>query len=198
MTTPVATSTIVAQAFRHMEETPPSSLSDNSRKAAAALEQYGAALHYCLAREDWSFARRLISLPARNLKAGEVADPDLPYQYEPPTDMVRFLRPKDRSVKWRQEQDLIRMDTAGPQLVFYTRKIDNETRLPDTFQGAVSLRLAILLAPTFSITRTKRADLKEDLKEAIFLAKQADATSASAASWSAEGNLSDWVSEVSR
>ncbi|MBA85222.1 MAG: hypothetical protein CML69_10855 [Rhodobacteraceae bacterium] len=182
-----------------MEITPPSSLADNSQKARDAQEQYSLALDFCLAREDWSFARKLISLPVVNLPTGEVADPDLPYLHQLPPDLVKFLFPKDRDIKWREDAGgLLRTDTAGTKLVFYTRRAQDETKLPATFQTLVSLTLALRLAPTYSITRAKRKDMNAALDDTLSLAKQEDASSASPQQWDGEDAASDWVSEVTR
>ncbi|MGB1390664.1 MAG: hypothetical protein ACPG61_17460 [Paracoccaceae bacterium] len=61
------------------------------------------------------------------------------------------------------------------------------------FQTAVSYQLAILLAPTYVTSRTKRADLMADGAQALRLAIDNDAVSASHARWDGMADGGDWA-----
>ncbi|WP_010140406.1 hypothetical protein [Oceanicola sp. S124] len=198
MTTPIATSTIAQQAFRFMELSPLSSFADDSPQAQAASEQYPEALRICLEEEDWSFARRLVSLPPIGvLPAGLAADPTLPVVYRLPGDLVRLNWVADE-VSWRRDEDLLRTDTTGQLLIRYTRLIDNEKALPALFRTAVSYQLAILLAPLYVGSRTKRADLAAEGLAALERAVTHDNRSASARRWDGQPASGDWATGATR
>lgn len=198
MATPKATSTIVSQAFRFMEVTAPSSLGDGSTKATAANEQYPLALNACLEQEDFSFARRFVSLQLANTPEGEVVDPDLPNYHVLPSDCLKLRGLRDNSIKWRIDGQYVLTDRADAVEIRYTRQITNETRLPALFQTAVSYQLAILLAPIYVASRTKRADLVSDGAAALRKAIDNDAVSASHARWDGLKEQGDWASEATR
>ena len=92
MATPIATANIVRQAFRFMEVTPPSSLADTSDAASDAKEQYPIALNMCLEKEDFSFARRFAALTRANTPEGASTDPELPYFYPLPDNLVKLRK----------------------------------------------------------------------------------------------------------
>lgn len=198
MVTPIATSNIVKQAFRFMEVTPPSSLADDDDKATAANEQYGTALKACLEQEDFSFARRFASLALANTPDGEKPDPELPYFHTLPGDCVKLRGLRDKWIKWRIDGLYLLTDQAAAVEIRYTRLITDEDRLPAMFQTAVSYQLAVLLAPTYVGSRTKRADLVSDGMSALRKAVENDAVTASHARWDGEEDSGDWVSEATR
>lgn len=194
MSTPFSTSTIVSQAFRMMEVTPPSSLSDGSKKALAASEQYAVALGICLEQEDFSFARRFVTLPVVELPSSESADPDLPYLHALPDDLVKLRSVFGTGVVWRLDQDFMRTNINQPISILYTRVIKNESRLPSLFKTAVSYQLAVLLSPEFVSSRTKRADLAAEGAAAMDRAIRNDAVSASHVRWDGRTDQGDWAS----
>jgi len=198
MVSPTATSTIVTQAFRFMELTPPSSLADNSEKANAANEQYEIALRSCLEQEDFSFARRLVSLPPAVLPENTAVDADLPFSFSLPADLVKLRSVKQKDRKWRIDGKLLRSNTRENLNLLYTRLIEDEINLPAMFQTAVSYQLAVLLAPKYVASRTKRADLVSDGANALRMAIQNDAVSASHARWDGQGDQDDWVYGATR
>tara|TARA_R110000764_G_scaffold11553_1_gene34590 strand:+ start:21797 stop:22393 length:597 start_codon:yes stop_codon:yes gene_type:complete len=198
MVTPTATSTIVRQTFRFMEVTAPSSLADGSQKAADASEQYGIALKTCLEQEDFSFARRFTTLALSDTPEGEKPDPDLPNFHPLPGDCIKLRGVRDKTIKWRIDGLYLLSDQASAVEVMYTRLITDEKRLPAMFQTAVSYQLAVLLAPTYVGSRTKRADLVSDGMTALRKAIENDANSASHARWDGEPGTGDWANEATR
>lgn len=200
MPDPIASSTILPQAFRLMEVTPPSSFDDASEQATAAKEQYNPALRIALESYDWSFARGVQALPAlAALPAGEIADPDLPYAVSLPADflILRKVYGED-CFNWRVDGRLLRSEQAGPVTIRYTRLIEREKYLPATFQLVVAYHLAVLLMNRFVKTRVKRNELKADLSDAVQAAQINDRHSARIGRIDGLPDSVDWVQEARR
>ena len=194
----IATSNIVAQAFRYMELSPISSLAEESEEAQAAREQYPNAIAMLLETTDWSFAsvQRDLSRLA-NLPSGLSADPELPYLFTLPKDCLAVREvgdPRDM-IRWRLEKLYLRADDEGPLRIRYTATISNEEKLPALFRNCVSLQLAALLAPRWVHSHTKTQGIEEKLQRAIATALHADARMASPERYE-RGNSSDWVREA--
>jgi hypothetical protein len=190
----IAASTIIAQAWRFMELAPISSFDDETEQARAAAEQYPNALAQCLALADWSFASVLVMLPAADLPPEVVSDPDLPYFFQAPSDAIRLRDVGDTDTIWRQDRDGLRADTPGPLRLRYTATVTNEATLPAGFQTAVALKLACMLGHRWLGTGSKLANLDQQFKEHIAIAKRNDARSASAVRYDADlGAGGDWA-----
>ncbi len=192
----IATSTIVAQAWRFMELSPISSFDDDTEQARSAGEQYPNALRECLARADWSFASVMAQLAEATLPQTVVTDPDLPYFFQAPGDMIRLHEVGETTTRWRLDRDGLRSDTPAPLRIRYTAQITNEAVLPASFQTAVALRLAMLLGPRWLGTQSKLADLSRRFDMEIANAKKQDARSASTVRYDDTGDSSDWASET--
>lgn len=191
---PIATSTIVAQAFRYMEKSPISSFGDDSDEARAAAEQYPTALRMVLEIGDWSFASVLREIPEKNLPASATPDPELPHVYAVPPEALILREVEHGRARWRRDRDFLRVDQGGKVMLRYTADITDETRLPAQVKNVVALQLAVLLAPIYLTTQTKRSQLAEMLREAVVQALRGDAQTASPAGWSAtSGQGGDWV-----
>lgn len=199
---PQATSSIISQAFRMMELTPPSSLADDSEKSAAANQQYDIALRMCLEAADWSFASTLAHLPAAVLAEGEAEDADLPYIYTLPGDLVRLHEVGDIDTRWRVDvvdgDASIRADQPAPLRVRYTATIDNEARLPATFQTAVAAQLALLLAPRWMPVVSRIGLIADQQRELMREALRRDARMASQARYDGLDDAGDWATEARR
>lgn len=193
MSVDIATSSIVSQAFRAMEVAGPSSFGDDSEEARAAEEQYTIARDMVLELYDWSEARRIAALPPLT---SEDTDPSLPYACKLPADALRLRHVHDGAA-FRVDGRMIRTDRAEGLTIRFTARIDRETDLTATLQTAIALQLAVLLSARFVGSRTKRADLRADLSEAIRAAIDSDAHSAS--SDGLHGDLAaDWPQEALR
>lgn len=201
MVTALASSRIAQQAFRFLELSPLSSYADDSDQARAAAEAYPIALSTALAACDWSFASHLASL-AQATEAGLVADPDLPFSFYLPDDFIRMqhVGPTSTGIetRWRIDGLVLRSDAPGPQLIRYTRRVENEQQLPGTFQTAVAAQLAILLSARELEAMGKRDRIKQDYEAALTQAMREDRQSASSQRFRADGGdaESDWVSEA--
>ena len=199
MPTPIATSTIVAQAWRFMEQSPISSFDDDTEQARSAAEQYQNALRYCLALADWSFASVIASLPEASLPDTVAPDADLPHFYQPPGGLVTLREVGDRYTSWRLDLDGLRASDPAPLRIRYTALITDEARLPAAFQAAVALRLAILLGPKWLTTAGKMQSLKQDFATELAVAKKDDSRSASPSRY--DDDLTpggDWVEYATR
>ena len=193
----IATSSIVAQAWRFMELSPISSFDDDTEQARSAGEQYEPALRYCLAKADWSFASTVANLPAATLPETAAEDPELPHFYQPPGGLIRLHEVGDRYTEWRLDLDGLRASDAAPLRIRYTALITNEARLPAAFQSAVALRLAIILGPRWLTTQGKIKGLKDDFAAELATAKKEDSRSASASRYDDELTSSgDWATEA--
>lgn len=194
----ITASTIAAQAFIFLELSPISSFSDETPQATQAGLFFPRAYRSCLAHADWSFARRLANLPAAELPADQGADLDLPYTFVLPSDCVKLRAVLDPWARWRLDEGYLRADQPAPLLVRYTRQLENEAQLPDEFQTAVALKLAILLAPKWLGTRTKIAELKNDLSITLAEAARQDGATASVQTYHGRGDEGDWATEARR
>jgi len=193
MATSIAAANISAQAFRMMELAPISSFADDSPQASDATEQYPIALGMCLEDYDWSFARRLVNLPPATLPSGIAVDVELPNTYALPGDFLILRHVVPECTLWRIDETLLRSDQTGSITIRYTRKIDDETRLPKVFQTAVSAQLAVLLMPRWVKSRTKKADLISEAGTLLQRARDNDRQSASAARYDGRNRQGDWV-----
>jgi hypothetical protein len=192
MTLPTAAAKIAAQAFRFMELSPISSFADDTPQAQAAAEQYSLALRMVLEASDWSFASRRAALPQAVLPVTEAADPDLPFTYRLPGDAVMMREVIDQSVAWRADLQFLRADAAGPLDVRYTALITNEAALPATVQTVIALQLALLLAPLYVSTLSKRQELEKAYTKLVLQARQTDGRQASPRR-GMRGTSDDWV-----
>lgn len=198
MPTGIANSAIVAQTFRFLEVTPPSSLDDDSDKARDAAEQYPNALRECLELVDWSFASVLVFLPPSVRPLTIAADPALPHFYMLPGDLIRIHEVGDDGTRWRRDLAGLRTDAPAPLRLRYTALITNEGALPATFRRAVSLTLAGLLGPTWLTTDSKLQRLEYQRQQALKDAIRQDARTASDSRYDGLPDQGDWVSEATR
>lgn len=179
MPLPIATSTIVAQAWRFLELSPISSFDDDTEQARSAADQYPNALRECLARADWSFASIVENLPLAIRPQSVAEDPELPYFYKAPAGLVRLLEVGTPDTAWRLDRDGLRASDPAPLRIRYTGEITNEAALPAAFQAAVALRLALLLGPRWLGTQTKLRALAQQFDLELAAAKKQDSRSAS-------------------
>jgi hypothetical protein len=196
MPTPIAASTIAAQAFRELEMAPISSFADDSEQAAAASEQYPQALNMCLAAADWGFASVFHTLSASDQPTDSTIDPDLPQFYTLLGDVIVLREVGDRYTRWRQDRDGLRSDTGAPLRIRYTGTVSDEASLPARFQLAVALHLASLLAPRWLGTASKVQDLSKRAGIALKQAAREFSRSASDARYDGLDEQDDWVAEA--
>ncbi|WP_289150265.1 hypothetical protein [uncultured Salipiger sp.] len=201
----ISSSTIARQAFRLMELRPLQTFGESSREAQAATDQYPEALGMQLEAYDWAFARKLYAPALATLPRTEPTDPEFAYTFTLPADLLKIRRVYPAggydgiAVHFRLDGRWLRSDQAEI-LIRGTRRIENEAQMPSDFKLAVACQLAVLLSPEFVTSRTKRAELKDDLRLAFDRAKSSDHTSASPSRMDGlpESTSDDWVDEVTR
>lgn len=198
--TDIATSTIIQQAFREMELSPPASFGDDSEQAVAAEEQYPEALKLCLEQADWSFASVLVFLSESDLPEGSYEDPDLPHFYLPPSDMLKMreIGNPPNTVEYRRDRDGLRCAAAAPLRLRYTGMVTDETTLPASFRLAVALQLAVLLSPRWLGTTAKIDRLKQAFEIKLKAAMREDGRTASDVRYDDQPPAGDWATNSSR
>lgn len=202
--TTIASSSIAQQAFAELALRPISSYGDDTPEALEAAEALPRARDMVLGSYDWSFARRLLTLPALTADAAAPygADPHLPFVFAVPAQMrtLRGVFAADdhrRPVAWRRDGAILRA-AETPIAALVTAAIDREDLLPASVQYAMALQLAALLSPRHAPTRAKADDIGARLRQAIAQARTDDTVSAShhrtdgLDDW--EGD--DWVARV--
>lgn len=195
---PIATSGIAAEAFQIVELGPISSFADDTPEAADATAYYTSALETCLEWADWDFASTLVTLPPAELPAGLAVDVDLPYTYALPGDCLMLREVRDFEVSYRNDDQVLRADQDGGLKIRYTRRMDNEGRLPATFRSAVSLALALKLGPRWLGTQTKIALIENRLQSTLERAARHSARTASPTRYDDGPDNVDWVAEALR
>ncbi len=200
MTFAIATSQIVQQAFRFMEKRPVASFGDDSEEATYAAEQYDVALAMCLEVADWSFASTVAGLPPRADPVLAALDPAYPGLYELPADHLVLRDVWDGTLAWRVDGLVLRTTAASTErlAIRYTRRITNETELPATFQTAVALQLAVLLAPIYVEVSSKQDRLAASLEQALERCGRTDARAGSSPSGWAGPLSGDWAAGAVR
>ncbi len=198
MTTPIAASTIAGQCFRLLELSPISSFGDDTPQARDAAEQYPLAMGSCLSACDWSFASTVASLPEAQPGETDAADPNLPFLYKLPADLVKLREVLDPAVRYRIDKLGLRADMSGHLTIRYTAQVDDEAGLPATFQTAVAHALALLLAPRWLGTQSKIERLERKATNFLSDAMQEDGRSGSDARYDGLDDQGDWVTEAIR
>lgn len=196
MPTPIAASTIAAQAFRFLELSPISSFADDTPQARDAAEQYPLALASCLSACDWAFASVVVFLPEVIPGPTVAVDPNLPHLFALPGDLITLREVGEGWTRWRRDREGLRADESGSLPIRYTGSITNEAALPATFQTAVSLTLAVALAPRWLNTQSKIESLKADAARVLKQAMREDSRMASAARYDGGPEQGDWVTEA--
>lgn len=167
---------VLTKAFSFLELTPFSTFGDDHPFKQAARDFYPAALDECLAWYDWSFASTLKAVPEAT---AAVADPDLPFAYAVPADMVQLRAVKPQDVKWRLDGGLIRADAVAPLLIRYTVRLEDIEKAPQRFQTAVAYRLAALMSPRISKSVNRVDVLERKAQDELRAVSFADRTAAS-------------------
>jgi hypothetical protein len=190
MPTPIATSGIAQQAFRLIEQSPISSFGDDSEQAQAATEAYPEALEMCLEHADWSFASTPLTLVALTEASN---DPELSFVFQRPADLLHVREFHPRAATWRLDADRIRADVPAPLWIRYTRRAEDESRMPAMFRTAVAYVMASLLAPRFTTSINRAAELADQGQVYLRRAARVDARNASGHRYDGLDRQGDWA-----
>lgn len=199
MSTSVANSEIVRQAFRLIDKAPITSFAEGSEEAEAAEELYHKALRLCLEESDWSFASQISELSAVTPTAPDYeADDDLPYAMNLPGDCVRMIEMRSTAVRWRVDRGYLRCDSEGPVKIRYTAMIEDESKLSASFATAVASRLAVELVQRWSTTQGRVQRIDQKAERDMIRAKYADRQSAHPVRYDGRDDERDWVTDAQR
>ena len=192
----VTTSDICEQAFLLLELGVPSDFGTTREESVVVASAYDRALKLVLEAYDWSCAREIVALAAAD-PAPTVTDPDLAYAVTLPADCVKLRHIYDGDdFTWRKDGRLIRLDSLPPITIRYTKTITDEADLDGHVAQVVAHQIAYLVSPRFVTSRTKRADLRADLADAMQAAKDADAITGTAHRMDGTPDVGDWVAEA--
>lgn len=198
MTETISASNVAAQAFLLMELAPISSLSDDSPQMIDAARMMPQAIDLLLEACDWGFASTLVALPeAAALPAPLADDPDLPHVYTLPGSIAALRQVGGLHTRWRRDAGYLRASDPGPLPLRYTRRIESETEMPAAFRTALAYQLAVLMAPRWLGSQTKRDQLQREFDAVLRRAMRNDAATASPQPWSG-GATGSWVAEAVR
>ena len=181
-----------------MEQSPISSLGDESDEAQAAADQYPTSRQSVLQMHDWTAASELKKLPMVALGLTELADTDLPYAYNVPSDFLRLQAVIPDNVKFRLDRKYLRADQSGGLTIRYTVDLTAETEIPPLLRTAISYRLAADLAPQFTTSANRAARLQTEFEAAVKVAMRADARGASPKRHDGLMDEGDWVGWATR
>lgn len=179
MPLPIATSSIVKQAFRFLSLRTPSSLADNSPEVQAAADVYPEALRMILEIAEWSCASRIVTLSEATELPGGAPDTDMPHVYLRPHDLVALREVYGIDVAWRLDMTYLRCDQPETVKIRYTALIQNEDTLSATLRTAVALQMAVLMQGSYPVTVTEQQRIEDRLRDTVRMALRQDRHTAS-------------------
>ncbi|MEM6650974.1 MAG: hypothetical protein AAF582_00145 [Pseudomonadota bacterium] len=173
---------VLERAFAIMEVDPPASFDDDSPKANYAKNRYQLAIDLTLEGYDWSDARRVAGLAKlASLPAGETADPELTDAWALPDDLVRMRHVYDgKEFRWRKDGRVLLSEPRDTMMIRYTHREIRVKFMPASFREVAAHHLAVLLSPKYVKSKTKKQEVKSDLRDAIAAAQIFDQHTASA------------------
>ena len=179
----MATSKLVLYnaALRHIGQRKLSALTEEGEGRRVLDDVYDTAIQYCLEQGQWNFAIR-----SQEIDYSPSVDPAFGYQYafEKPDDWVRttglstseYFNPP--LIQYVDENNYWWADVTP----LYVRYVSNGTDYgldlslwPSTFERAVMLYLAYLIAPTLTNSDEKTDSLEKQFKRALTDARSKDA-----------------------
>jgi len=127
-----------------------------------------------LRRYAWSFAKARASLAAHATAPAF----DFDYAYPVPTDFMRLILPPnevDWIVERHQGRRAILSNDTGPLEIRYIATVEDPTEFDPLFDDALAAALAWQMCEAITQSNTKKADLVEEFKEGIRVARQMNA-----------------------
>lgn len=195
MTFSASASPIVAEAFILLEQPSPTIFAEDAPYLRDAAALYPGALDGCLASSDWDFASRLADLPETT---GLTLDPTFPHAFRLPADCVLIRSVEPRWTNWRSDEDALRADAAGPLRIRYTRRTDQEARLPALFAAAVAAELAARMGPGVLKTSNRVRELEDLAERRLGKAARVLARAASGQRYDGLPVQGDWAGQAVR
>ena len=157
-------------------------MSEDIKAARIATVVWDIARRETLRAHPWNFAVSRADLAQLSTAPAF----EYTYQYQLPTDCLRAINLYDTSSKWEVEGRKLLCDD-GTVYLRYIADVTDTAQFDALFSGALARRLAAYLAFNLSNNRTLAAEMDKAFKEAVSLARLADAQeSGDQASLSAE------------
>jgi len=151
------------------------SRTENSAGAKAVNAVYDRKRKALLRKHPWSFAIKRASL-------AQDANPPLfnrTYQYQLPSDWLRLLAPDPEvnfnDCDWEIEGRYIITNYLPPLQIRYIWDVTDVNLMDALFQEALATDIALEICEKLTQSNTKKADLKDDLKEIIQEARRTNA-----------------------
>ena len=188
---PLATSSIAALAFNHLELKPFASLADDRDEVIAANDLYPLALRSVLEAGDFSFASKMAVLARQT---AETLDETLTAGFTLPDDFLRLQQVWPEGARYRIDGRAFLSDEDSIT-IRYSAIITNEDLMSAKAREAVALHLAALMAPRWLENRAKINDLRVMAEEAVTAALRVDRFSASPERYQ-DGTDVDWATEA--
>lgn len=176
---------IANMALTAMGESRIMSLTENSKGAREINAVFEIRRDSLLRAFNWNFAMKRASLSALS------DEPDWGYslQYQLPTDCLRMVQVNDvwnipgfgdflggpDAEPYRIEGNKILTDWSAPLKVRYSRRVTNSADFDATFVSVFAFDLAVVTCMPITQSSTKKADLKEDRREALIQAIRSNA-----------------------
>lgn len=98
-------------------------------------------------------------------------------RYTLPNDFIRLIRDDESgaNVDWKREGDYILSRDGSPLEIRYVAKIEDPTKFDPLFVVTLELELAVRVCKQINDSTVDKESLKDDLKDAVAEAKQANA-----------------------
>lgn len=166
---------IANRALQKLGATRIASLSDASTSARAANACYEILRDAELRRHAWNFAISRAAL------AADATAPDWgrANAFELPTDFLRLLPPYPEdnlnTLDWQIEGRKIYTDDSAPLYIRYVAQVTDPNTMDPLFRELLASRMAVEMCEELTQSNTKKAALRDEIKETIAEAKRTNA-----------------------
>lgn len=145
-------------------------LNEDTKEANLCNEKYAHERDSLLRAHPWNFAIERVAL------ATLTEEPAFEYEivYQLPTDCLRVLATSVSSTEYKIEQGKLLSNESSVNIK-YIKQITDPTKFSEDFAEALAARLAWKLAYPITASRTVAADAYQMYKDALNMARAADA-----------------------
>jgi hypothetical protein len=145
-------------------------LTDNSPQARACNFNYELQRDWMLRRHLWNFAIKRVQL------AADVETPPFGFsnQYTLPADYLR-MHPDNETQDYSIENGKLLRDGTDAFDLRYVARVEDTTKYDSMFVEALASRMAFVMAEELTQSNTKKAEARDDYKDAISEARKVDA-----------------------
>lgn len=160
------------------------SLNDNSKAARKLTDVYASALRAELTKVTWNFAKDRASLAALS----EAPEWGYDTQFQLPSDCLRVIQINDIFIApslhdyvssdnsaWSIEGGKVLTNFAAPLKIRYIKDVTDEAQFAPLFVEVFACKLASEICYPILNSTTRKAEIKEEYKEAMIEAARANA-----------------------